>query len=262
MKKNIIIIVLIIIIAFGGCFFYLNNKKTKQIENKQTETSFVIPSGAIIGRVQTDDSINYKLDVSKYESGTVYYKLANNTVVSLDFYETDDDFYKNFSISVNGLLVNIDSNAFNRKGTLCIDKETDTIDIALLGNYLIFDNYFWTDIRSITVYIFNMRNNEIKSIGEMEKINGMVPSSKEIVNKEGIIVSGSRISHGPSIIYDGKEYDVCGEPSKIDFDDIVSADYFYKLENGKIDFDNPIKTNIVNSGKFVSKTVRECQLNN
>ena len=68
----------------------------------------------------------------------------------------------------------------------------------------------------------------------------MVANSKSdiIINKNGILIKGSRVNNGPTIVYDGKDYDTYSkdtcESTLNELKDffIVKQDYLYKYQNG------------------------------
>ena len=271
MKKNIVIVILLILVlglaGYLGYDKFLNNKEIKQAKNEKIEEKtekiaeepiFTIPEGATKGNVETTDNINYSLNIGSYKANdVVYYSLNDKYTVSLKFYDISNynysESFKNFDISINGVLINIDSTAFDRKGTLAADE--NTIEMSLLGDYLIFNNFFWTDIRSTTIYAVSLKENKTTEIGEMEKIQGMVPSSKETVTKDGLIVKGSRLNHDQEIVYNGISYGMCkSDINNIPSDAIFSATYTYRYKDGKLDLSNPQKTDVLTVKDYLNKS--------
>ena len=275
MKKNIVIGALLVIVmslvGYIGYDKFSKKEAPKKIENKIEEEinmesvqdeKFTIPEGATTGNVDTTDNINYNLDISSYKANdVVYYKLNDKYTVKLRFYDIssfnyDDKYFKNFDISVNDILINSNSKAYDRPGTFAADDEK--IQLSLLDDYLIFNNFFWTDIRSTDIYVVSIKDNVTKEFGEMEKIQGMLPSSKEIVTKDGLTIEGNRLDH-LGIAYNGNYYEVCnGKADTLPSDTIFSATYFYKYKDGKLDLDNPEKTNIMTIKEYINNSKNNC----
>ena len=120
--------------------------------------------------------------------------------------------------------------------------DVDNIKLVLLGDYLLFTNTFTTSIRSTRLYIYE--GTKLREIYELDTSTGMVAQSKDsiVINKDGILIKGTRINNGPSIINDDKIYDMysketCSSTLKILNDNfIVQQEYTYKYSKSKLDF--------------------------
>ncbi len=189
----------------------------------------------------------YDPDLTKVESDSDYtyysFNFSNHLNNVDDTYEFNIGEYKLKYIitKVDGFIKYYDF-YINDKKVYSDMIDIDTIKIKKLGNYLIFTNTFSTDIRSTKLYVYD--GTILKEIYELDEINGMVIESlKSIkISKDGILVSGTRLNNGPTIIYNGKSYDTyskdtCSNTLKELKDDfIVKQDYFYKYTDSKLDF--------------------------
>ena len=248
-KGLIVIIVLVILIIFGVTSVFVmnkindkpdlneaNNNVDKEPEENNDDSSVSQYTGKFEG---TEDS--YILDINGYESNdTVYYKISDKLTIKLLFDFLGDDRY--FDIYINDKHLLKDLNNF-------ID---DKIIFRKLGNDLIYLNSDITGLRSGSVYIIN-KNFEIVEIFEMDEIAGMAPSVVNI-NSDNIVVKGSRIGHGPSIIY-GDIYKYISKDTVLSDigltgDEIVQATYTYNLNNGSLDL-NPIISEKMTLSEFI-----------
>lgn len=167
-------------------------------------------------KVLRDLNDSYEFNINNYKLKYVLTKFDNN-IKYYDFYINDKKIY-------SGLL------------------DLDNIKIKVLGKYIIFTNTFSTDVRSTTLYIYD--GITLKEIYELDEIKGMVIESpkKIVINKDGILISGTRLNNGPTIVYDDKLYDTyskdtCSSTLKELKDDfIVKQDYFYKYTDSTLNF--------------------------
>ena len=167
-------------------------------------------------KVLRDLNDSYEFNINDYKLKYVLTKFDNN-IKYYDFYINDKKIY-------SGLL------------------DLDNVKIKVLGKYIIFTNTFSTDVRSTTLYIYD--GITLKEIYELDEIKGMVIESpkKIVINKDGILISGTRLNNGPTIVYDDKLYDTyskdtCSSTLKELKDDfIVKQDYFYKYTDSTLNF--------------------------
>ena len=200
----IIIILLVVIAAVVGILFFLpKDKPNNQNNNEVNET---------------------KKEVNTYE---------------YDIKDVQDE----FSIQINEKY-KLKAEIINEDiSYLYINDKfvSDHLNYYPIKLFMVDDNIIYisggTDIRSESVYIVN--NSNVNVIYELDNINGMVPNNITVKN-DSIVIEGSRLSHGPSIIYGSSDistllYDnTTWAQYGITEDTIIEATYIYKFENGNL----------------------------
>ena len=149
------------------------------------------------------------------------------------------------------------NNNFIYEDSTFLDK---SINVDVLGSYLIFRFNGGTDIRSSTIYIAN-ENGLLLNIRELDNKNGMVPRTITI-NNNGIVVEGTRITHGASIVYNGhgndgyyslSEKNGCDHAlNELPDDFLIEAVYSFKYENGSLNM-SPEISEKVNLKDYIEK---------
>ena len=141
---------------------------------------------------------------------------------------------------------------------IIVDENTiqPYIKIKKLGKYLLFTNTFYTSTRSIILYVYD--GTSLREIRELDEVKGMAIKNSIIINKEGILIRGTRLDNGPVIRYDGKSYDIysketCENTMKELKDNfVVEQDYSYRYINSNLSF-LPVKSNKYILKDFVKK---------
>lgn len=235
--------------------------------NQEVTNKFTIPENSIIGNVKTKDQVNFLLDIKDtYKNGDiVYYKLSDDVIISLKFkIENNKEFFDDkqvlAQIFVNGNMINKDYEFLGF---------SNNIDVALIGKNLVFTNYYMTDIRNLLIYVCDLNGNIIKTFKEIEKdiVPNVVDSgNKYVATKDGLTIEGIRTNHGPTVIYNGEEYEVCPAKnsnhssklaSKLDKNIPTTVSYQFKLKNGILDLENPNKSVKETVGDLIKKA--QCQ---
>ena len=203
-------------------------------------------------KAYSDNNLTNEIILSKGVSTIMLFKLDDyNISFKLNNYHTQ---YLNAKASDYSLFVN-DNFIYDDVAFLSSD-----IIVEKLGKYLFFKDNNCTDMRCEHLYVVD-ESGLLKTIYELDKIDGLVMNNYEI-NKNGIVVNASRISHG-SLIYGNDHYDIqkkeeCGKAiSKLSKDMLVSATYTYKYENGILSLE-PEVSNKVTLDEYLSKNSNLC----
>lgn len=140
------------------------------------------------------------------------------------------------------------------------------IPFSTIGNYLILVKE-GTDILSTNLFIYDTEGNLVKNID-----NNYYDSDESGIGVSGYKIEGNnltilteRISHGPSIRYNGNDYSICSSslsPYKVQDlsqDLPVKVSYTYTLENNSINFDNVNKQSTKNLSDFLNENSYYCE---
>lgn len=199
------------------------------ISNTSTNNSDEIK---YVNNVYTEDNFTYFLDISKLKSEKeIAYKLDNNFNIKLAYIESEDERPIYYKMYVNG--------QFTREDAIYIG---DNIKMNVINDTLIDTNHFATDIRSKRFYIISKEGKITKELYQLEEIKGMVADKYKFENGK-LIIEGTRINHGPSIVYGDNgimgAY-VCNEDeiNKLDANIYIKAIYIYEFNEGTISLVN------------------------
>lgn len=189
-----------------------SNKSTSDIEKIE-----------FVDNVYTEDNSLYYLDVSNLESeGEITYKLGDNFSVKLVS-------GGECKLYVNGKYVREDL-------AYCGNMYNYTV-LNVINDTLIDTNHFGTDIRSLYFYIISKEGKITKELYQLEDIKGMV-ADKYSFEDGKLIIEGTRINHGPSIMYGEDVFGVYiydeEEINKLDVNMYVKATYTYEFNQGNI----------------------------
>lgn len=227
----VVILIILVMVLIGFIvykeFFY--KEESNKDETKIPSVEPIKENDKITGKVEFSNN-RYVLDISNYKNkDEVYYKINNDYEVKLVFldngYNTEDSGIKTFDVYVNDKFVLTD------------DKFNNEQDVyfSIIKDNLVYLNTGFTDIRSEHVYIIE-KDNRVHDIYELDKIKGMVPEEITL-NEDSIVIKGTRINHGPTVVYGESGMDVMlDDPTTwtkygINNDTIIKATYTYKIDS-------------------------------
>ena len=248
MKRNkiIIIIELLIIFILGGYIIYDKTIVDKKITPAKNTNKKIIEK-TVSDELTIEDG-KIKLDVK--EVGNKGYKLNDNFTIK--FVEknssSDPEGSYSFDVVVNDKVIISDWTFTGYKGWY-------DFYIGVLDNYIVFNNIGTTDIRSKTVYVISKTGDIVNSYYELEEIEGMVVSKFSIENNK-LIITASRVTHGPSIVYNGMN-ESCDKIKSLDPNLSVEGTYTYIEKDGKFQLEN--NTSTLSVSQFIETNKPECK---
>ena len=159
-----------------------------------------------------------------------------------------------FDLYINNTLISRDGYA---------KKWDQYLVMYTLGDNIINEVHFKTNVFD-GFDIISIENGKVKinRITELESISGMRFSEIKL-SSDGITIRGSRLTHGPSISYNGKNYMImykndCNDALNILSSNlIVKSTYTYKYDNGILQ-ENPVISDKVTLGEYISNDVSVC----
>lgn len=138
-----------------------------------------------------------------------------------------------------------------------------SVSFSLLGEYLIYKYHFVTDIdKSFDIIYKDKDSIQNIFIHDLEDIEGMKIRNIDL-SINGIVVTGTRITHGPSIKYENEYYEIltgeeCQNVKKqLPNDLILESTYTYTYENGIINL-SPVITDKVTFEEYISQNDSVC----
>lgn len=253
MNKKVIVIISVLVVLFSGFVGFVLGKeiycteekienngvnskeKNNNIENYDDSNSNTSTNSSdeikYVNNVYTEDNFTYYLDISNLKSEKeISYKLDNNFNIKLAYIEGKDERPISYKMYVNG--------QFTREDVIYIG---DNIKMYVINDTLIDTNHFGTDIRSNRFYIISKEGKITKELYQLEEIKGMVAEKYQFENGK-LIIEGTRINHGPSIVYGDNTMGtyVCDEDemSKLDVNMYIKSTYTYEFNEGNISLVN------------------------
>lgn len=254
-NKGLIWLIVILIILVVGLMsfilykeFYADNKMSiENATNSKVEEKKQ-------GKVEVSGN-KYALDIKDYKTNKeeVYYKINNNYEVKLVFnFDDNDEYFKTYDIYVNDKFILTDENFM----------EPSVVYFYIIKENLVYLNTGFTDVRGKYLYLIE-KNNTIHNIYQLDDITGMVPG-KITLNEDNIVIEGTRLTHGISIIYDKAEMNAAMlEDSStwaeygITENTIIEATYTYNFDtNNKF-----ISTPVISNETTIKEYLRNNNLN-
>lgn len=259
--------IIVLILAFN---FYLKFKNSIVVEETslaRDNTTYTEIQDGIMNNIN-ENNVQTMSESVKYSSTKQIVKCYSIKLIKQKGrekeYILDKDFTANFKIAADDessleLIFN-NSEYVIKDGMFFSDfKEDDenafTINFYRIGDYLTFTSHNATDLRSIHLYVIDKQGNLYKDIFELEEDNiGMAVDSIQFIG-DSIILDATRISHGPSIVYNG-EVLTGSDLLKIPTNTALSATYTYTIgNNGNVDFNSPKVTVKTTMQDFLSQNV-------
>jgi len=219
--------------------------------------------------------VNQTNDLSNYEINLYQIIKDMNLTEKLDSLE-EDNIKLDFNINDYNVQLTLKNEIYDRvvgfdlyvgdkyilSDGLAID-DNKTLSINLLGNYLIYQTSFATDIKSLSMIIIDKSINVTK-LYELENVKGMTPRNIKLTDA-GIIFEADRITHGPSIEYDIPYMIMTQEDCQtilnhISKDLLVKATYTYEYKNGILNL-NPTISEQLTFENYISKDDTVCMSN-
>ncbi|MBE6149476.1 MAG: hypothetical protein E7170_01985 [Firmicutes bacterium] len=240
--KKYLKLFLIMSLFICGC----DNKVADDNQNDATNNTNdnQVITEKIEGSLKKSNDFTYSLNVKNNKIGNeVTYKLNDEYTVKL-IYVTNKYNEQGFNLYVNDTFVLFDYTM------------EDTVKFYTLADNLIYLNTGFTDVRCESVYIINDKN--VTELYELDSIKGMVPYEIKI-NKDSIVINATRLSHGPSIVYE--KYDTLEilvedketwKQAGITEDTIIEATYTYNVKNNKLNM-TPTITNKISLKNYEEK---------
>lgn len=267
----IIIIVLLIVLLIGFAMYFLNKFNQTSVaeptnQQEQENDDIFIHEGLVNNINNNSNKIETLSDTVKYSSVKQQIKCYSIKLLKQKGREKEYDLDKDFKVDFKIALDDVSSLEliFNNSGNVIKDslffsdfpeddQDAFTINLYRIGDYIAFTSHNATDIRSIHLFVINKQGQLCKDIYELDENNaGMVVDDIEFIDNS-IIVNANRISHGPSIVYNGKT--VIGKDLfSIPTNTPISAIYTYKLGiDGNVDFNSPTIVVKETMGDYINK---------
>ena len=208
-------------------------KEEKNINQSESESEEIkSPYESLYAFYLLDMNVNEKREYKINDDYTVAFEITDMSAIPIE--ETNTERLQiSYNLYINNILLLND--------TVFSAAETE-IQFVLWNGYILYQNYGITDFRDGSTFIIDKEGKIIKEFRELdENDKGLI--AEEIWRYSNcLIVTGSRIGRGYSVVSQGNPSDVItlNSLNTIPKDTAVIARYIYRLDdNGKLDLDNP-----------------------
>ena len=261
-KIKFITLVFIIIIAVSigiGIGYLINsNIKKDKIENSQIGNIEINSSKENTNNINNKgnyeiSNLNYFVDLSNAKTGDkIENRLNDDFTVLFDVKNSNEELIWDLYVN-GGEKIYSDSTPFI--------EDTKNINLIVIGNYLLYTNHDFTDIRNERLFIINKKGEIVKEIYELdEKDKGLVYIDFDFPDKNYLNIKASRLSHGLSVVsqkHHGANITI-DAIKEIPASTVVEAIYKYKInQDGSIDFNKPKIEIIKTFEQFVEENKEE-----